>query len=192
MFWRPSTEQVDLIRREWELFRIEIERGDSANLTPASETKAIHIRPHARDSRDTRDAPGAGQVVKQSFWLESAVRPTDPDGGRPPLADLIGQRFAYPADEPDDQSVAHHERAAAVGHPCVRPVIRETVEPFELQGGQTAESPIARIDHMLEAGRRDTALAGEDRARWLIDRVREGDPTFGVAGTRARSSRCVG
>ena len=69
VFWRPSTEQVDLIRREWELFRIEIERGDSASLTPASETKAIHIRPHARDSRDTRDAPRAGQVVKQSFWL---------------------------------------------------------------------------------------------------------------------------
>jgi DNA mismatch repair protein MutH len=100
VFWRPSTEQVDLIRREWELFRTEIERGGSASLTPASETKAIHIRPHARDSRDTREAPGAGQVVKQSFWLN-----------RPFVQQilLVGQelaglrkRLANATDKPDD------------------------------------------------------------------------------------------
>jgi DNA mismatch repair protein MutH len=69
VFWRPSAEELDLIRREWELYRIEIGRGEAASLTPASETMAIHVRPHGRDSRDTRDAPGAGQIVKKSFWL---------------------------------------------------------------------------------------------------------------------------
>lgn len=69
VFWRPSVDQLDLIRREWELYRIEITRGEATTLTPASETVAIHVRPHGRDSRDTREAPGTGQVVKKSFWL---------------------------------------------------------------------------------------------------------------------------
>lgn len=70
VFWRPSPEDLELIRREWELFRIEIRDGRADHLTPASETVAIHVRPHARDSRDTDDAPGIGPVVKKSFWLD--------------------------------------------------------------------------------------------------------------------------
>ena len=38
-------------------------------LTPASETVAIHVRPHARNASDTDDAPGVGPLVKKSFWL---------------------------------------------------------------------------------------------------------------------------
>jgi DNA mismatch repair protein MutH len=68
-FWRPSDPDLELMRREWELFRIEIERGRALKLTPASETTAIHVRPHGRNARDTDDAPGVGQVVKKSFWL---------------------------------------------------------------------------------------------------------------------------
>ena len=68
-FWRPSGSDLELIRREWELFRIEIERGRALQLTPASETTAIHVRPHSRNARDTDDAPGVGQVIKKSFWL---------------------------------------------------------------------------------------------------------------------------
>jgi DNA mismatch repair endonuclease MutH len=72
IFWRPTTAQLDLIRREWELFRIEIERGLAKRLTPASEAIAIHVRPHARSARDTDDAPVVGPVVKKSFWLNRA------------------------------------------------------------------------------------------------------------------------
>jgi DNA mismatch repair protein MutH len=69
VFWRPSPEDLELIRREWELFRIEISIGRADQLTPASDTVAIHVRPHARDSNDTDDAPSIGPVVKKSFWL---------------------------------------------------------------------------------------------------------------------------
>jgi DNA mismatch repair endonuclease MutH len=69
VFWRPSAGDLELIRSEWELFRIEIERGKAEHLTRASETEAIHVRPHARNKRDTDDAPIVGPVVKKSFWL---------------------------------------------------------------------------------------------------------------------------
>ena len=68
-FWRPSAADLELIRREWELYRIEIERGMADRLTPASETVAIHVRPHGRNAQDTDDAPGIGPLVKKSFWL---------------------------------------------------------------------------------------------------------------------------
>ena len=69
VFWRPSAEELDLIRREWEIYRVEIREKRADRLTPASRTTAIHVRPHARDARDTDDAPGIGPLVKKSFWL---------------------------------------------------------------------------------------------------------------------------
>ena len=69
VFWRPSADQLELIKQEWETYRIEIREHKADRLTPASETRAIHVRPHARDSRDTDEAPGLGQIVKKSFWL---------------------------------------------------------------------------------------------------------------------------
>jgi DNA mismatch repair protein MutH len=69
VFWHPSAEELDLIRREWEIFRLEIREGRADQLTPASQTDAIHVRPHSRDATDTDEAPGIGSVVKKSFWL---------------------------------------------------------------------------------------------------------------------------
>ena len=71
-FWRPSADDLDLIRREWELYRIEIQQGKANHLTQASETVAIHIRPHGRDARDTDDAPGLGPLPRKSFWLNKS------------------------------------------------------------------------------------------------------------------------
>jgi DNA mismatch repair protein MutH len=68
-FWRPSAAMLELMRSEWELYRLEIERGSADRLTPASETVALHVRPHGRNSTDTDDAPIIGPVVKKSFWL---------------------------------------------------------------------------------------------------------------------------
>jgi DNA mismatch repair protein MutH len=69
VFWRPSAQELDLIRREWEIFRLEIRQGKADRLTPASQTGAIHVRPHGRDALDTDEAPGLGLVMKKSFWL---------------------------------------------------------------------------------------------------------------------------
>ena len=72
VFWRPSANQLETIRREWEFYRLEIREGQAANLTPASQTIAIHVRPHARDAKDMVIAPVIGRVVKKSFWLNRA------------------------------------------------------------------------------------------------------------------------
>jgi DNA mismatch repair protein MutH len=69
VFWRPSAEQLELIRQEWETYRVQIRQQQADHLSPASDTRAIHVRPHGRDSRDTDEAPGLGPIVKKSFWL---------------------------------------------------------------------------------------------------------------------------
>ena len=69
VFWRPKPEDLELISREWEHYRMEIRVGRADALQQASQTIAIHVRPHARDRTDTDIAPVVGPVVKKSFWL---------------------------------------------------------------------------------------------------------------------------
>lgn len=69
VFWRPDHEQLETMHAEWEMFRQEIANGKAKELTPASETKILHVRPHARDGSDTDEAPLVGPVVKKSFWF---------------------------------------------------------------------------------------------------------------------------
>jgi DNA mismatch repair protein MutH len=69
VFWQPSLAELQVIRAEWERFQREIREGKADHLTGASETTAIHVRPHGRDSQDTDEAPVVGPVVKKSFWL---------------------------------------------------------------------------------------------------------------------------
>lgn len=68
-FWSPSKEQLKIIKKEWEGYRDEIKAGRADSLTVASKTKLIHVRPHARDSKDTENAPGGKNVVKKCFWF---------------------------------------------------------------------------------------------------------------------------
>jgi len=72
VFWRPSPDDLRLIESEWLMYREEIRRGLADNLPPASETKAIHVRPHGRDRKDVDPAPGLGPVIKKSFWLNKS------------------------------------------------------------------------------------------------------------------------
>lgn len=44
---------------------------DATNLPKLSESRVAHVRPKARDSRDTLPTPQGGQQVKQCFWLNS-------------------------------------------------------------------------------------------------------------------------
>jgi DNA mismatch repair protein MutH len=69
VFWRPTADDLTLIAQEWELYRLEIRHGKANHLSPASETTAIHIRPHGRNREDTKPAPGEPHARKQSFWL---------------------------------------------------------------------------------------------------------------------------
>lgn len=67
--WRPTVEELAIIEEEWTLFRDQVRAGRADALPTAKTTRIIHVRPHARDSTDTEEAPGVGSVVKKSFWL---------------------------------------------------------------------------------------------------------------------------
>jgi DNA mismatch repair protein MutH len=68
-YWAPTAQQLDLIEREWADFRDRIARGESHALPTERRTKAIHVRPHARDATDRDATPGGGSEIKKSFWL---------------------------------------------------------------------------------------------------------------------------
>jgi len=68
-FWSPSAEQLNGIKREWRDYGRRIQAGEANKLPGASQTEYIHVRPHARDSDDTEQAPRVGHVVKKCFWL---------------------------------------------------------------------------------------------------------------------------
>lgn len=79
-FWKPSDEELRVMGNEWS-DQVDIIRGGDLRLLPrASSTKAVHVRPHGRDSRDTRPLPTGGVWVKSSFWLnrefiQEVIRP---------------------------------------------------------------------------------------------------------------------
>jgi DNA mismatch repair protein MutH len=80
-FWSPSHEELEGITREWRLFQREVSEGKAKydlpcgqrhrknELTPASKTDFIHMRPHGRNSCDEYLDPLGNKVTKQCFWL---------------------------------------------------------------------------------------------------------------------------
>jgi DNA mismatch repair protein MutH len=68
-FWSPPEEDLVGIQREWETYRDLIADGEANRLPKASDTRYIHVRPKARDSRDRDMAPGGFEVIRKSFWL---------------------------------------------------------------------------------------------------------------------------
>lgn len=68
-FWSPSADQLNGIECEWRDYCRRIQAGEANKLPAASQTRYIHVRPHARNSLDTEQAPLVGRVVKRCFWL---------------------------------------------------------------------------------------------------------------------------
>jgi DNA mismatch repair protein MutH len=69
VYWRPTADELGEIEREWTMFRDAIASSKADRLPAESDTVAIHIRPHARDSTDRDATPGGGSQTKRSFWL---------------------------------------------------------------------------------------------------------------------------
>ena len=85
IYWRPSKEQLEAIKTEWEMAKEIINSGvkvskvkhgkgyrQENNLLKASNTNYIHIRPHGRDANDL-DKPFKQktgiEMCWQSFWF---------------------------------------------------------------------------------------------------------------------------
>jgi uncharacterized protein (DUF1919 family) len=67
-------------RKGWELTVKRIKEGvkiekkgkvTTNNLPKMDENPVIHVRPHAKDSKDTDTLPDGRKMTKQCFWLNS-------------------------------------------------------------------------------------------------------------------------
>jgi DNA mismatch repair protein MutH len=68
-FWRPSTDQLATMGREWDSLRQAFAVSRPEDRPQASETEILHVRPHARNKDDTLPLPSGRPYVKSSFWL---------------------------------------------------------------------------------------------------------------------------
>lgn len=80
-FWSPSPAELETIVREWKMFQREVSEGKAKyyvpqgmkrrrnDLTPASRTEIIHMRPHGRNAEDAYSDPLGNMVTLQCFWL---------------------------------------------------------------------------------------------------------------------------
>lgn len=68
-FWRPNTVQLTLMGREWDALKEAFTASAPEERPQASETEILHVRPHARNSKDTVPLPSGRPYVRSSFWL---------------------------------------------------------------------------------------------------------------------------
>lgn len=68
-FWRPSSDDLDVMEREWTGMRDAIARSAPEELPRSGETEILHVRPHGRDGRDIAPLPNGTPFRRSSFWL---------------------------------------------------------------------------------------------------------------------------
>ena len=151
----------------------------------------------ARGERRDRATPSSPCCASRPRWASTSSRRLTKrpprrlagDGSPIPLvaSELRHQLAADALDEADDEGVAHHEGAPAIGHAGVRPVVREAVEALELARGQATVAPVLDLDEVLEARRGAAALAGQDRPRGPVRPVGVGDGALDVEVGRVRA-----
>lgn len=82
MFWNvPYDDLEGEIRRVWERTRKVVSEGiierkvgkrTLTNLPGSGESEILHVRPHARNRKDTYPLPNEENYTKQSFWLNNS------------------------------------------------------------------------------------------------------------------------
>jgi len=84
-FWSPNSNDLKIIKQEWLTYQKQFNSGlvikkipvnskkgfkeVITNIAKESDTKIIHLRPHAQDSNDRDEDSFGTSAVKQSFWL---------------------------------------------------------------------------------------------------------------------------
>jgi len=81
-FWSPDATEESIIQQEWQMTIDIIKKGikietvpwgdktrEQNNLPKSSNTKILHMRPHAKDSSDRDEYALGKSITKQSFWL---------------------------------------------------------------------------------------------------------------------------
>jgi len=71
VFWNMPYIDREEARRVWELTKQQVIDGHSETLPGSKDSHVAHVRPHARDSRDTIPTPDGRMLVKKCFWLNN-------------------------------------------------------------------------------------------------------------------------
>lgn len=67
-YWNmPYSDRLEA-QNVWEKTKVQVQI-DARNLPKSSENPVAHVRPHARNAKDTECTPQGDQLVKKSFWL---------------------------------------------------------------------------------------------------------------------------
>ncbi|MBN2096570.1 DNA mismatch repair protein [Candidatus Peregrinibacteria bacterium] len=71
MFWNMPRKDLKEVKKVWMETVKRIKKGKAATLPKKSENRVSHVRPHARNAKDTYETPQGKQVVKKCFWLNA-------------------------------------------------------------------------------------------------------------------------
>ena len=72
-FWNvPEKDLNTEIKRVWEETQKRIRNREYDNLTRITESPILHVRPHAKNRKDTYPTVDGEQVTKKSFWLNKS------------------------------------------------------------------------------------------------------------------------
>jgi len=72
MFWTIPYSDLEIeVKRVWNLTIDLINDGKADQLPKKSESPVCHVRPHARNAKDTNETPDGRFLVKKSFWLNA-------------------------------------------------------------------------------------------------------------------------
>lgn len=69
--WQMPDADIPEARRCYEQMRENVRRGRADVSVRSTENRCCHVRPHGRDSSDTRPQPYGPPVVKKCFWLNA-------------------------------------------------------------------------------------------------------------------------
>lgn len=73
MFWNvPEKDLNTEIKRVWENTVERIKNNEYDNLPKISESPILHVRPHARNAKDTYPTLDGKQAIKKCFWLNAS------------------------------------------------------------------------------------------------------------------------
>lgn len=72
MFWNvPEKDLNTEIKRVWEDTVKKIRNNEYDNLPKISESPILHVRPHARNAKDTYPTLDGKKAIKKCFWLNA-------------------------------------------------------------------------------------------------------------------------
>ena len=71
-FWRMPERDLAEAKRCYDQMRQNVHEGRAEDSVKSSENRCCHVRPHGRDSHDTKPQPHGTPVVKKCFWLNQS------------------------------------------------------------------------------------------------------------------------